>query len=497
MTRRPPAPPILTQPAADIQLEVLSRGSFFTFCEKRFRDIGERTFGRRMRQLARLGRMCPLLRHRRRPFYSTVQIVSFHRGDTFPEERAIQFNRLVALMHELQNAYMPEVRSNGRIGLWVKSRDLLTVTHSYPVSAIRDWRRELISSGQLCPADVLAQHTLTADDLEWWRLEFAAKVHGLDPLDNWHELVEKIAYGERQKLRYEALLAQDYRDLGTFVVLLLRDVGVLKEHEELCDIFDGSPRDEDSGAPGWRLNQFGREHLNDHFYQLELIANKYDINPKPRAIVFSEGDEWKALQLLFRARGFDPNTLGIEFRSIHSIGNFSFHHWRAFLEYMHEKQVLIYFAVDSERKDLQKQIEKFTTTRRLTDVEGLSRVLPNRERICVWEQSFEESNFTDEEIATAFTALGKPVLPSEVASCRTDATRSKGLAKVLIDKYGPVSKPELDVALMTQLISSSERRTDLRPVESFVDKAGQLIALNHQPTHRESIARNRQSGYLG
>jgi hypothetical protein len=179
---------------------------------------------------------------------------------------------------------------------------------------------------------------------------------------------------------------EDYRDLGLVVVLLLRDLGALQPHEELQDIFDVSGRDAETGAPHWRLEKFGRDHLDDHFYQLELVANDYDLNPRPRGIIFTEGEEWRALDVLFRARGFDPAVLGIEFRSIFGIGNFNFHHWQAFLEYMHEKQVLVFFAIDAERPDLQQQIEKFTTTARLSRVEGLTKVLPTRERIRTWEK---------------------------------------------------------------------------------------------------------------
>jgi hypothetical protein len=495
--RRLPISPILSDPPEGIQLEILPKERFSRFVQKRYRGIGNRTFERRMRKLARMRRIPPLLRYQSRPYYSPLQIVTFHQGDIFTEERAAEFNRLLALIHEVQNVYIPEIRSNGRIALWIESRDLVNRTHTYPVSAIREWRQGLIGSGKLVLQDLLTRFDISIESLSWWRLEFASANHGLDPLAEWSDLVEKIAYQERQKLRYEALLAQDYRDLGTLMVLLLRDLGVMKPYEELQDIFDASGRDQETGAPHWRVEKFGREHLDDHFYQLELIANDYDINPKPRGIIFTEGDEWRALEVLFRARGFDPAVLGIEFRSIHSIGNFNFHHWRGFLEYMHEKQVIVYFAIDSERKDLQQQIEKFTTSPRLTQVEGLARVLPSKKRIWAWAKSFEESNFTDAEIALGFTALGKPLSAQEVERARVNPQRTKGLAKDLLESHGPLSKPELDIALVRALLATADTRSDLRPVEAFVDEAGRTIALNHQPTHSESIAFNRKSGYLG
>lgn len=459
--------------------------------------MGDRTFEARMRRLVRLRRMRPLLRYRGRAYYSPLHIVAFHSGEWFDDRRSKEFEALIALVHEVQDFYVPEARSNGRIALWVESRGFFNRMLSYPVTTVRERRRELLASGRLDLLALLSKHGLTTDAIRWWRLQFASTNRGLDPLREWSDLVEKVAYAERQKLRFDALLAQDYREFGTILVLILRDLGAMKPYEEFDDVFDCSDRDPESGAPIWRVAKFGQEHLGDHFYQLELIVNDYDINPKPRGIVFTEGDEWKAIEILFRARGFDPKVLGIEFRSIHSIGNFNFHHWRAFLEYMQEKQVLVYFAIDSERKDLQLQIEKFITTPRLTRIEGLKKVVPTRERICVWDKSFEESNFTDEEIAAAFTRLGRQLTTEEVGRERVDPHRTKGLAKALLETHGPLSKPELDIELVAQLLARTDMRKELRPVEAFVGDAGQAIALNHQPSHADTIAFNRRSGFLG
>ena len=486
-------PPILREVPDGLQLEILSRREFYQFLDKRFRALSETSFDRRLRKLARRRILRPLLRYQRKPYYSTFQFILFHQGEMFASERVAEFERLLALMHELQDVYLPEVRSNGRIARWVKSRSLLTVTESYSVGAIRDWRRRRLAT-DIDLKGALAKFALTIEQVQWWRRKFALIAHGLDPMVAWEDLVEKIAYDERQKLKYEALLAQDYRDIGNFALLLLRDLGAAEAHEKLTDIFDLSARDHESGAAHWLVEKYGRNHLDDHFFQLELITNDYDINPKPRAIILTEGDEHEALGRLFRARGFDPNILGVEFRSLFGIGDFNFHHWRAFIEYMHEKQVLIYFVIDSERSDLAQQIADFTTRDRRNPVEGLKKVMP-RDRICKWQQSFEESNFTDEEVASALAAQGIAVSTKEIAAVRNDPSRTKGLIKAL-DLSG-LDKPRLDMTLVNQIIATAERRTDLRPVEKFVDDAGSLIALNHQPTHATTIAMNRKTGHLG
>lgn len=483
--------PILSTPPTGIQLEVLSRDKFSEFVQKRYRGMGNRTFERHMRRLARMQRMRPLLRYKGKPYYSPLQIVSFDNGLYWDDSQPAEFDRLLTLVHEVQDNYLPEVRSNGRSATWIDHRGFFVRTNSIPVSVIRNVRSQRIKSGRLDLPNLLKQHGLTAECLCRWRRQLALRNRGLNPLHEWHELVERIAYEKRQQLRYEALLAQDYRDLGVLIVLLLRDLSVLKPYEGLHDAF---PQDPETGLPDWLLEKYGQEHLDNPFHQLELLTNEYDLNPKPRGIIFTEGDEWKALEILFTARNFDPRILGIEFRSIHSIGNFNFHHWKGFLEYMQEKQVLVFFAIDSERKDIEHQIRKFTTVPRLTHVDGLKAVLL-RDRIRVWDTSFEESNFTDQEIADAFTALGQSLTADEVAKERSNANRKKGLAEALM-KEG-LSKPALDMLLVRQLVASAETRNELRPVEEFVDEAGETISLNHQPTDNELIAINRQNGFLG
>jgi hypothetical protein len=485
--------PVLRDIPPGLQLEILPRREFYRFVEKRFRGFGEASYDRHMRKLARAQKLRPLLRYQRQPYYSPLQIVILHHGEILSIERIAEFERLIGVMHELQDLYMPEVRSNGRSALWVKSRNFLIVTETYSLSAIRDWRRKRITSEVDLNA-VIQKFQLTIEQLKWWRREFAAIVHGLDPMIAWEALVEKIAYDERQKLKYEGLLAQDYRDIGNFTLLLLRDLGAAKAHEKLTDIFDLSARDHESGAAHWLVEKYGRERLDDRLFQLELITNDYDINPKPRVILLTEGDEYEALRRLFRARGFDPNILGIEFRSLFGIGDFNFHHWRAFIEYMHEKQVLMYFVIDSERPDLAQQIADFTTKDRRNPVEGLKKVMP-RDRILKWPESFEESNFADEEIASALVDQEIVISARKISAVRNDASRNRGLIKAL-DLSG-LDKPRLDVALVDQIIATAEQRTELRPVEKFVDDAGALIALNHQPTHATTITLNRKTGHLG
>src|SRR6185436_17655481 len=100
-----------------------------------------------------------------------------------------------------------------------------------------------------------------------------------------------------------------------------------------------------------------------------------------------------------------PDFAGIEFRSISGSGNFTLTNWQAFIEYMHEKQVLIFFLLDNEGQT-EKTATRLLKQKRRFAAEGLERVIPANNRIQIWASSFEEANFTDLEIAGALTSLG-------------------------------------------------------------------------------------------
>ncbi|MBI5416362.1 hypothetical protein HZA55_00205 [Candidatus Poribacteria bacterium] len=74
-----------------------------------------------------------------------------------------------------------------------------------------------------------------------------------------------------------------------------------------------------------------------------------------------------------------------------------------FIEYMHEKQVFIYFLLDKEGRT-SSEAEKLLKAKRRFDFQGLTNVIPDRDRIIIWGSSFEEENFTDYEIQPSLSA---------------------------------------------------------------------------------------------
>lgn len=232
---------------------------------------------------------------------------------------------------------------------------------------------------------------------------------------------------------------------------------------------------------------------------LEFQTNEFHLNPKPNAVIFTEGEEWRALKRLYEFYGYSPDLLGIELRSLRGEGNFSLANWQCFIEYMHKKQTLVYFAVDREGRTSTEARKLFKSKRRF-QFDGLVKVLPRKDRIKVWAHSFEESNFTSKEIAKAISLQGIQITTSDVIIARNQKS-NRGLIERLKANMGfQVNKPQLDLDLATGLIKRREENPNcktLTPVERFVQRSGNLIVLNHQPVDPAIRKENIKTGLLG
>lgn len=232
---------------------------------------------------------------------------------------------------------------------------------------------------------------------------------------------------------------------------------------------------------------------------LEYLTNAYGLNAQPRAIIFTEGNEWSTLSKLYDYYGYNSDFLGIEFRSISGEGNFKLANWQCFIEYMHEKQVLIYFVLDNEGI-VGKQAQRLLKTQRAFYVPGLTKVIPAHDRIKIWSKSFEESNFTDAEIARAVNQQGICVTRRQVSTVRAKAEEKGFINRLKHSVEVNIDKPRLGIDLVTRLIARRQARPGvkcLRPAEFFVQKSGELILLNNQPTGRPARERSIATGLLG
>lgn len=407
-------------------------------------------------------------------------------------------------MTQIQDFYLPEVRSDQRIGqhddygaVGIGGTYFSSKTQ-YLLTYIREHRHRNIERGHFDPAQVVSAVGLNNEELTRWFDTFMLHAKRLDPLSDWYSLVQYLPYEKRQKLQFEALLAQDLYGIAELLKLFIADIEDEPSVGDPSDWGDISSRELPSAPPQWKVRRYG-ESLTRPYDMLEFLTNEYNLNPKPRAIIFTEGDEWKAVEKLYASYGYSPELLGIEFRSISGEGNFSLANWQCFIEYMHEKQVLIYFLLDNEGRT-DKEARKLLRKKRTFLFLDLIKVIPSRDRIRVWSQSFEESNFTDAEIKRALDLQGVRISSHEVAAVRT-GKRTKALINALSDKLDTViDKPRLDIDLVDGLILRRQKQPDiksLRSIEKFVKQSGHLILLNHQPTGQEHRRLNIETGLVG
>ncbi len=501
---------ILEKRPGSTQNPLLSTREFFKHCKRRFRWVNrENAFIEWLESNVKEGTLRASFSHQGTSYFSTYQVWQINKlnSEDFIARRASKedaFESVVRLLTRIQDFYLPEVRSDQRVGqhddygaVGIDGTYFYSKTQ-YLLSDIRAQRRFNIEHGRFDPAEVASSVGLHTKELSRWFDTFMFYAKRLDPLSDWHLLVKYLPYEKRQKLKFEALLAQDLYEMAELLKHFITDIDIDPSISDPVDWGDSSSRERPSAPPQWKVRRYG-DSLTRPYEMLEFLTNEYNLNSKPRAIVFTEGEEWKAVEKLYSYYGYSPELLGIECRSISGEGNFSLANWQCFIEYMHEKQILVYFLLDNEGRTV-KEAKRLLNKKRTFSFPGLERVIPSRDRIRVWPQSFEESNFTDAQIKRALARQEIRMSSQEVSAVRAES-RTKGLINALSYKLGtPVNKPRLDIDLADDLILRRRKRPDvksLRPIERFVKQSAHSILLNHQPTGQEHRRLNIETGFLG
>jgi hypothetical protein len=492
---------------ATSQNPLLGGASLHSFCCSRFsKFVFPWTLERWLLKAERGGIVFPAWSSGKVPYYSSFQIWQFWRisgSAKFSKklERPIvfaEFDALVRLLVQIQDYYLPLVRSDQRNGT---CRDYgpgvdgiagtsFCTTKTYILDALHQWKNREISCKRFEPARVLSESGLSPADLREWICRFASDAESIDPMKEWQLLARFVEYSKRQKLKYDALLAQDFMELAEILRLFHADASDEPVFRDISEWTYGPISDN-----SWLEEKYG-DSLHRPCGLLEYVLNYYGLNAKPQAIIFTEGEEWRALGRLYEAIGAHPSYSGIEFRSLGGIGEFSLSNWQAFIEYMHEKQTIVYFVVDREGRAASEARRLLKKQRRFVHP-TLKKVIPSEDRLCLWSSSFEEANFSDEEIANAFGLQGMDCSPEAVTVSRGSRT---GLIKRVAKNLGvEIDKRKLVVDLVDLLISWRQFHPNdpRRPIEGFVYESAQLIILNHQPTEPDSRNENYKTGLLG
>lgn len=316
-----------------------------------------------------------------------------------------------------------------------------------------------------------------------------------NPLHAWRGLTRFVAVAERKKLKGDALLAES---LGEMSDMLRRF------HEDAFEEVLEDPR-----HVGFRnIDAPVISPDDDPYRALELEANLFHLNPKPRLVLIVEGQTEEAvIPLIFEHLfGVPAARFGIQVRGMRGVGNATGSKkdslsalWRL-VDFLHLQQTVALVLLDREGLAA-KNIAKGLTI--APSVHFPDRLVTRPDYVKLWKLCFELDNFSNSEIAAAMTSVsGAKFKASDVVPSRTPApknTKAIGLADIYQARTGhSLNKIALAKALVDLMFGSgTRRRPENRPINRFLEFAAEKANLNHQPTTAGRWERNQRSGYLG
>ena len=355
---------------------------------------------------------------------------------------------------------------------------------------IRSWRAD----------GVLQAFSLTADSLRsaYEALDFAWR--SADPMSAWHKLTRFVSVDKRRLLMGDAQMGVALREMAHMLRLLhgaafgpglppLGEVGVA--------VFACIPEVEPDDDP---------------LRALELVANDFGVNPKPRLVLFVEGKtELEALPLILeRCFGTTPAVLGIEISDLGGVESaaggkeapFSAL-WRL-VDYLHHHQTHAFVLMDNEGYATRNIAGGLPNA---VSVHSRERMATRADHVHVWELSFEYDNFSDREIACGLNQVtgADRFDEADVAASRASSAaavqggRVASLGSLYFGRTGcPLDKPRLGRLLVEAMLVTEEGLPPgERPVVMFLARVVETAALNHQPVTRGRWLANQRSGHLG
>ncbi len=345
---------------------------------------------------------------------------------------------------------------------------------------------------------ILNQLGWSRDALKSQYEAISVELTSVDPLAEWQNLVRFIAVDKKARLKGKALLAQTLREMAVMLRLLYRDAyeeDLPPPYEVFTQVFHRIPDVEPSIDP---------------LRALELVANDFHVNPKPRLVLFVEGEtEAAIIPLVFdRLLGANPSKFEIEIINLKGISNITGGKseslssiWRL-VDYFHHHQTIAVVLADNEgwasknlKRGLRNSISTYFSDRKTTR--------PNYIR--VWRLCFELDNFSDTEISAALIEMGAQVSKLEITKCRNDARfpahdkKATTIASIFKDKTGRgLDKVALGRTLIEMMFRTSTKRSPSnRPISKFILRVAKLSARNHQPATNSMWEYNQRSGFLG
>ena len=199
------------------------------------------------------------------------------------------------------------------------------------------------------PKEILLLLNISKDDISNACRDIHLEAHHIDPLENWRALVKHIAINEKEKLKDKALLANVFYSMEEMLKLFYKDVtGNSISYNFLTN--------ED-----WGKRSYGEDTIENTYLYLEFLCNKYEINPRPKLILFveGEGEHEQIPRIALKILGHNFLKLGIQIENLEGVSNFTGKKDEfggkllKLIEYFHKKPALLFMCrvMDSYGRD--------------------------------------------------------------------------------------------------------------------------------------------------
>ena len=404
--------------------------------------------------------------------------------------RKHQFRPAVALLCQfISDRYYPQTQGNQRT---IQVRQSWHSSDTWIVVNARDWKwYEVVRNWKPSQAERLFH--LTPSKLRHAYKALAVSQAHYDPLEKWYQLVQFVKLRERENLKGDALRAETLRS-GAHMLRLL--------HKDLYDEDLPHPNEVTGTVitpiPELNARQDTRRYL-------ELVVNRYELNPQPKASLIVEGpSEEKAVVTIFEEYfGAHPGKYGIEIIVLGGVDVATggkedrFRAIIRLLDYLHHHQTFTFLILDNERyaRKLKAEAQKAKSIHS-------RRHVTRREYIKVWKRSFEFDNFSCTEIATALTEMigGQPRFShQEIEICKQNPESGAKLKELFRQKTGKkLDKFRLSILLTDRmLLAVSHRQIVNRPIIKTLERVTSLAERNFFPTMPEIWRDNQRSKFFG
>ena len=404
--------------------------------------------------------------------------------------REHEFRRALALICQfISDRYYPSTQGNQRT---IQTRRGF-YSDSWVSVLAPDWDwYEVVRTWD--PHRVERLFKLTPKKLEHSFRAVAVAQSSSDPLRRWYQLIQFVSVRMRRELKGDALRAETLRASAHMLRLLYQELygNALPHPNEVTGTVI-------THVPELEVRKDTRRYL-------ELVVNRFDLNPQPKLCLMVEGpsEEIVVTKIFEQYFGAHHGTYSIEIvvlGGVDSATGGKQDRYRAILrliDYLHHHQTITFLILDNENyvRKLQRQ------ARKMKSIHHKRRFVTRPDYLKIWRTSFEFENFSCTEITKAITEMapaGVTFSSREVIACKASRNAAACLNALFKGKVGKgLQKKKLSQLLAEQIFSpDSRRKIENRPIVRTLERVARLASLNPLQTMQESWEVNQASKYLG